>query len=85
MLEVTSTSLRQWATCTFLAWGIVASVGLYDSCSRLLSESAVRRIEILFAIEGFSTALSMALLTVLFLVLIRWRILRRIEWLRQGK
>ncbi|HKW32795.1 MAG TPA: hypothetical protein VJN92_07305 [Candidatus Acidoferrum sp.] len=85
MLEVTSSSLRQWTVCTFLAWGILASASLYDFCDRLLSENAVRRFEILFAIEGFSTALTMALVIVLFLFLLRWHILRRIEWLRQAK
>lgn len=84
-LEVTSASLRQWVTCSFLAWGIFTSVGLYDFCNRLLNEKAVGRFEILFGIEEFSTVLSMALLTVLFLVLIRWHILRRIEWLRHAK
>src|SRR5215469_523149 len=77
MLEVTSGSLRQWTICTFLAWGLLASVGLYDFCNRLLGENAVRRFEILFAIEGFSTALTMALLMMLFLFLLRWHILRR--------
>jgi|SRR5215469_4010374 len=38
MLEVTSGSLRQWTICTFLAWGLLASVGLYDFCNRLLGE-----------------------------------------------
>ena len=85
MLEVTSSSLRHWTTCTFLGWGILASVGLNDFCNRLLSEKASRRFEILFAIKGFSTVLTMALLTVLFLFLLRWHILRRMEWLRQAK
>jgi hypothetical protein len=81
-LETSSSSLRQWITCTFLAWGIVASVVLYDFCNRLLGQKAVGRIEILLAIEGFSTVLSIALLVVFFLVLIRWHILKRIEQLR---
>jgi len=83
MLEVVSRSLRQWTTCTFLAWGILACHGLYEICNGLLSEKAVGHFVIIFVIKGFLMTLNMALLTALVLVLIRWHILRRIEWLRQ--
>src|SRR5215813_11542994 len=83
MLEVSSSSLRQWITCTFLAWGILASVGLYDLSKRLLAERAAEHTIILFAIEGFSVEFTMALFVVLYLVLIRWHILKRIEQVRK--
>jgi len=84
-LEMSSDSLRQWITFTFLAWGIVASIDLYNLCNSLLGDKAIRRLAILFAIEGFSIGLTLALLVVLFLALIRWHVLKRVEQLRYGK
>jgi hypothetical protein len=40
-------------------------------------------LEILFLVRDFSTAFTMALLVVLFLFLVRWHVLERIEHLRQ--
>jgi hypothetical protein len=80
---MSSSGLKQWITCAFLGWEFFASVDLYDSCNRSLGDKAVERLVILFAIEGFSVGLSMALLVVLFLVLIRWHILKRIEYEEQ--
>lgn len=82
-LEMVATSLRQWITCTFLAWGIVASVDVYDCSNRLLGQEGVDRNVVLFAIEGLSSGLTMALLVVLCLVLIRWHVLKRIEHCRR--
>jgi hypothetical protein len=81
-LETSSISLRQWIGSTFLAWGICASVSLYDVCNRLLeSKGSIGSFVILF-IQDFSTTLTMALLVVLFLYLVRWHMLERIERLR---
>jgi len=82
-LETSSTSLRQWIGSTFLAWGIFASVSLYDVCNGLLdSKSSIGSFVILFVIQDFSTTLTITLLVVLFLYLVRWHMLKRIERLR---
>jgi hypothetical protein len=82
LLETSSSSLKQWIGSTFLGWGIVASISLTDVCSRLLDDKGIGSSVILFVIQDFSTALTMALLVVLFLFLVRWQMLKRIEHLR---
>jgi len=82
LLQASSASLKQWISFTFLGWGIFASMSLYDVCDRLLDEKRIGSFVILFVIEDFSSAFSMALLVVLFLFLARWHMLRRIEHLR---
>jgi hypothetical protein len=63
--------------------GNFASVSLSDVCNRLLdSKSSIGSFVILFVIQHFSTTLTMALLVVLFLHLVRWHMLKRIECLR---
>src|SRR5258708_28746757 len=62
LLETSSSSLKQWIGSTFLGWGIVASISLTDVCSRLLDDKRIGSSVILFVIQDFSTALTMALL-----------------------
>jgi hypothetical protein len=81
-LESSSSSLKQWIGSTFLAWGIFASISLTDVCNRLLANKTIGNFVILFAIQDFSTTLTMALLVVLFLFLVRWHVLKRIEHIR---
>ena len=82
LLQASCASLKQWISFTFLGWGIFASLSLYDVGDRLLDDKRIGSFVILFVIEDFSSALSMALLVVLFLFLARWHMLRRIEHLR---
>ena len=82
LLETSSSSLKQWIGSTFLGWGIFASITLTDVCSRLLDDKRIGSALILFIIQDFSTTLTMALLVVLFLFLVRWHMLKRIEHLR---
>lgn len=82
LLETSSSSLKQWIGSTFLGWGIFASISLTDVCSRLLDYKTIGSSLIPFTIQDFSTALTMALLAVLFLFVVRWHMLKRIEHLR---
>lgn len=77
MLEASRTRLKQWIFCTFLAWGILTSISLYDVCSRLGSG------EFLFVLEDYATTLTMALLVILFAFLVRWHLVTRIEYLHK--
>jgi hypothetical protein len=83
LLQSSGTSLRQWICFTVLTWGVFASVCLYDFCDGLLIEKRTPREMFLFAIQDFSTTLTMTLLVVLFSFLARWHMLKRIEYLRQ--
>lgn len=83
LLHASSTSLRQWIGATFLGWGIFASVSLHDFCNGLLAEKSTGHGVISFAIQEFSTTLTIALLVVLFLFLARWHMLERIERLHR--
>ena len=67
---------------TVLTWGVFASVSIYDFCSGLLMEKRMAREMFLFAIHDFSTTLTLTLLVVQFSFLVRWHLLKRIEYLR---
>jgi len=81
-LQASSTSLKQWIGCTFLGWGILFSISLHKVCDRLLDDESMGRFAILFAIQDFATTLTMALLVAVFLFLVRWHMLDRMERLR---
>ena len=83
LLRTSTISLTQWTSATFLAWGILASFGLYDVCDRMLGEKQVGSFAVLLVIQDFSVSLVMALLVVSFLFLVRWHMLNRTERLRR--
>jgi hypothetical protein len=83
LLETSSTALKQWIGFTFLCSGILASKSLYDISNQLFDGKRMGGLEIMFVVRDFSTAFTMALLVVLFLFLVRWHMLERIEHLRQ--
>jgi hypothetical protein len=78
-LRASSTSLKHWVGCVFIGWGICTSTSLYEFCVRLLDENRVGSFAILFAVLGFSSTLTMTLLVVLFVSLVRWHLIQRIE------
>lgn len=78
-LQTLTNSLKQWVWCTILVLGILVTTGVYGVCASLLNERVPARAGILFAIEDFSTAVSMGLLVVLILFLVRWHMLTRIK------
>ncbi len=82
LLRTSSCSLSHWIRCTFLGWAILSSTAVYDVCRGMRNEKATGLGVILFVIQDFSTALSMALWVVLFVFLVRWHVSVRIECLR---
>ena len=82
LLETSSSSLGQWSRLTLLVGGIFASVSLYDACNGLLNSKVIGSWALLFVFQDFSTTLTMALIVMLFLHLVRWHLLKRIECLR---
>jgi hypothetical protein len=81
LLRTSSRSLSQWIGCTFLGWGILTSTTLYDVCNGMMNEKTTGRVVILLVIRDFSTALSMVLWVALFVFLVRWHVVARIEHL----
>jgi hypothetical protein len=81
LLLTSSRSLSQWIGCTFLAWGILVSTTLYEVSRGMMNEKVTGRLIILSEIRELSTALSMALLVALFVFLVRWHVLARIDGL----
>jgi hypothetical protein len=83
LLRASSDSLRRWILCTFLAWGILTSISLYDSCTDLSFQGSIRGQLvlhlILYAIQGYAGIVEVTFVTVMFLFLIRWHMLNRIE------
>jgi len=82
LLRTSSRSLSHWIGCTFLAWAILSSTAIYDVCRGMRNEKVTGMGVILFVIQDFSTALSMALWVVSFVFLVRWHVSNRIEHLR---
>jgi hypothetical protein len=82
LLRISSHSLSHWINCIFLAWAILQSTVVYDVCRGMRNEKTTGLAVILFVIQDFATALSMALWVVLFVFLIRWHVSARIERLR---
>jgi hypothetical protein len=82
LLKTSTSSLTQWISLTFLCWGIFAAESLYRVCDKLLDEETIRRLAVLFIVEDFSAAFTMTLLVALFVFVVRWHVLKRIENLR---
>ena len=78
-LEDASSSLNHWMGLIKLVWGIYASTHLYNVCAGLQMSKVVGNPTILFILQDFSTGLSMTLLVILFLFLVRWHLLRRVQ------
>jgi hypothetical protein len=83
-LQATAVSLGQWIGFTLLGSGIFASVSFVDVCHRLLDEQVLGLATLVIVLGDYSFALSMVLFAVLFLYLVRWHVLRRIEYLRKS-
>ena len=82
LLRISGHSLSHWIMCTFLAWAILTSTAVYDVCRGMQNEKTTGLAVILFVIQDFSSALSMALWVVLFVFLVRWHVSGRIARLR---
>ncbi len=82
-LQASAISIRQWMGFALLAWGVLASIRLTETCRFILydrgTDHAVLAVSILM--EN-ATYLSMALLVVAFLYIIRWHMLTRQERIR---
>ncbi|HLM80881.1 MAG TPA: hypothetical protein VK302_09625 [Terriglobales bacterium] len=82
LLRISSRSLSHWIGFTFLGWAILSSTTLYNVCSEMRREDVTGLGGILFVIQDFSMALSMALWVVLFVFLVQWHVSSRIGRLR---
>jgi hypothetical protein len=82
LLKTSTSSLTQWISLTFLCWGIFAAESLYKVCDKLFDEEKIRKLELLFIIQDFPAAFTMTLLVALFVFVVRWHVLKRIENLR---
>jgi hypothetical protein len=71
--------LCRWIGLIFLASGLLASTGVYDTCRGMLEEKTTRLAAIVPMIQDFAAVLSVGLLVVLFLYLARWHMLTRME------
>jgi hypothetical protein len=79
LLQISAKSIERWIGLVCLAWGLLASVGVYHACGTMFLEKSFGWTAILLWIQDFSTALSMALSVIVVLFLVRWYLLVRIE------
>ncbi len=82
-LAATAASIQRWVGATFFSWGLLVSFNVVDVGQRILEQREPWGASILIVIMNYSEALSAALLAALLLYLIRWHILKRIEYLRK--
>ena len=78
-LRTESDSVKQWMICTLLGWGGVASIELVHTSTRLVVAMVYGTSTILFAIRDFSMHAELASVIALFLFLVRWHLLNRID------
>jgi hypothetical protein len=84
-LAATSASLQRWMGAAFFSWAILVSFNVIRVGQRILEQQEPWGVSILIVIMFYAEALSGALLVALLLYLIRWHILKRIEYLgKQG-
>jgi hypothetical protein len=81
-LQAASISLKHWIGCIFLVGGVYASIHFYDACAGLLLQKTVGGSAIFFVVQDFAAALTMTLLVALYLFLVRWYLVKRIQRLR---
>jgi hypothetical protein len=84
-LESAKNSLKQWMAVTLLVGGIFTSVSVYDVCNRLLDQKAYGGLLLISIIANFSSALTLCLVVVLFTLLVRWHIIKRMELLHKSR
>ncbi len=78
-LNAASISLKHWIGCIFLVWGLYASMHLYEVCSGLYVSKSVGNSAILLVIQDFSTGFTMTCMVALFLFLVRWHMVKRVQ------
>jgi hypothetical protein len=79
LLAHTRNSLKQWMALTLVICGLFTSISAYKTCNNLLAQK-IGSIELFFSMgKSLSTALSMCSLVMLFILLIRWHVMKRIE------
>jgi hypothetical protein len=76
-------TLKQWIGCALLGWGIIATNGIYQASSHLVYGKPVATATLCLLIAGFSPLLVIGLYVVLFLLLVRWYLLSRIEYIKE--
>lgn len=79
LVRTAGRSLLQWIGCTFFAWGILVATTLHEVSSGMMNEKVSGRLMILFEVRDFSTALGLTLWITLYVFLVRWHVVVRIE------
>jgi len=82
-LEHARTSLKQWMTLTLVIWGIFTSLSTSDMCNGLLAQKTYGSTLFIYILGEFSTALTLCLVVVLFMLLVRWYLMKRMEQLHR--
>ena len=84
-LRRSSRSLGRWIGCTCLVWGILISWNLAEVNQRLLSdEPKLGLATIVFMLADHAEVAAVTLLVILWLYLVRWHFLARIDSLEDG-
>jgi hypothetical protein len=78
-LRRSSRSLKQWISCVALSYGLLFSTSVYGVCRDVLNDNRAGGAALLFVIEDYAAALSVALLVITLAFLARWHIERRMQ------
>lgn len=83
-LENAKNSLKQWMAVTLLVGGIFTSLSVYDLRNRSLDQKACGGLLLVSIIAEFSIAFTLSLVVVLFTLLVRWHVTKRLEELHKS-
>ena len=86
LLQRVGRDLGRWMGVASLGAGTLAALTMTGICNdKLMATTDLPPSAVLYTIRDFSVSLTMALLTLLFLFLTRWHILKRIERLQNQR
>ena len=81
-LQTAASSLGQWIGLTFLSWGLYSAVFAVNVCDRLLEQATLGWGPIVVILLDYARLLIWASSAAIFLYLVRWHMLKRIQQLR---
>jgi hypothetical protein len=85
LLESSSKSLRRWISAVLLGYVFMFSIGVYEFCNRMIVDTRMGKLGILFAIQDYASALSSAIAVVLVAFAVWWHFQVRLEKLGARK
>jgi hypothetical protein len=82
-LQTSRNYLKQWMACVLLGWGIIVTDSLHRVCAHWLESKVTPTYELLLTTYRLCQFLTGALMVMIFIFLVQWHVLTRIETLKR--